>query len=55
MVDHGEFSNIAHNPVLQIVEFDDSYYARYFRFVTHQGAYNEEWISVGEIGIINDK
>ncbi len=55
VVDRGEFSNIAHNPVLQIVEFDDSYYARYFRFVTHQGAYNEEWISVGEIGIINDK
>lgn len=55
VVDHGEFSNIAHNPVLQIVEFDESYYARYFKFVTHQGAYNEEWISVGEIGIINDK
>jgi len=55
VVDHGEFSNIAHNPVLQIVEFDESHYARYFKFVTHQGAYNEEWISVGEIGIINDK
>jgi alpha-L-fucosidase len=53
VIDHGEFSNIANNPVRQIVKFKKTAKARYFRFISHEGAYNEPWISAGEIGVTN--
>lgn len=51
VIDHGEFGNMANNPIRQDVEFDETYKARYFKFVSHEGAYEEDWISVGEIGV----
>ncbi|MFO8000686.1 MAG: discoidin domain-containing protein, partial [Marinilabilia sp.] len=51
VIDHGEFGNMANNPIRQDVEFDEAYKARYFKFVSHEGAYEEDWISVGEIGV----
>jgi alpha-L-fucosidase len=53
VVDHAEFSNIANNPIKQNVEFIKLYKARYFKFVSHEGAFAEDWISVGEIGVMN--
>ncbi|WP_016778399.1 alpha-L-fucosidase [Anaerophaga thermohalophila] len=55
IIDHGEFSNIANNPIRQTVAFQDTLKARYFKMVSHEGAYQEDWISAGEIGIINVK
>ncbi|MFW6267520.1 MAG: alpha-L-fucosidase [Marinilabiliaceae bacterium] len=51
VIDHGEFGNIANNPIRQDVDFDETYKTRYFKFVSHEGAFDEAWISVGEIGV----
>ncbi|MDA3834436.1 MAG: alpha-L-fucosidase, partial [Spirochaetales bacterium] len=53
VIDHGEFSNIANNPIKQTVEFIKPYKARYLKFVSHEGAFAEDWISVGELGVLN--
>ncbi|MCU4174236.1 alpha-L-fucosidase [Carboxylicivirga sp. N1Y90] len=48
----GEFSNIKNNPVKQEIRFQRSYSARYFKFESKEGIYNEDWIAVGELGVI---
>ncbi len=48
----GEFSNIKNNPVKQNVHFNQSYTTRYIKLESIEGAYNEEWVSVAEIGVI---
>ncbi|PRZ01642.1 alpha-L-fucosidase [Marinilabilia salmonicolor] len=53
--DNAEFSNIANNPIRQEVTFNKTCKARFFKLVSHEGAYNEAWISVGEIGVMNVK
>ena len=52
IIDRGEFDNMINNPSLRRVLFRNSYPAKYFRFVSHKGIYNEDWVSVGELGII---
>lgn len=48
----GEFSNIRNNPVKQTMIFEKSETARYFKFVSKEAIDNEDWISVGELGVI---
>ncbi len=48
----GEFSNIKNNPVKQTVLFDKAYKARYFKFVSTEGINAEDWLSVGELGVL---
>ncbi len=48
----GEFSNIKNNPVKQSVHFNQSYKARFIKLESIEGAYNEAWVSVAEIGVI---
>ena len=42
VIDHGKFSNIANNPVLQNVYFDRSVKAQFLKFVTHKDNYSLE-------------
>lgn len=42
VIDHGVFSNIANNPILQNVLFDKPVHARYLKFVTHKDSYSLE-------------
>lgn len=48
----GEFSNIMHNPILQIVEFGKTYEARYFRFEALSEIDSRDFVTVGELGLI---
>ena len=48
----GEFSNMRNHPIKQFVRFKTSYMARYFKFESISGIYNEDWISVGELGLL---
>ncbi|WP_439183346.1 alpha-L-fucosidase [Carboxylicivirga taeanensis] len=48
----GEFSNIKNNPVKQDVRFNSSHPARFIKLQSTAGAYNEAWVSVGELGVI---
>ena len=48
----GEFSNIMHNPILQIVEFGKTYEARYFRFEALLEIDSRDFVTVGELGLI---
>jgi alpha-L-fucosidase len=48
----GEFSNIKNNPVKQFVRFEKSQKARFFKFVSKEAINGEDWVSVGEIGIL---
>ena len=48
----GEFSNIMHNPILQIVEFGKTYEARYFRFAALSEIDSPEFVPVGALGWI---
>ena len=50
--DKGEFSNMKNHPVKQIVHFKTSAMARYFKFESIKGINNEDWISVGELGLV---
>jgi len=47
-----EFSNIKNNPVKQTVRFNKSYKTRYFKFVSKEAINDEDWVSVGEIGVL---
>lgn len=53
IIPNGEFANIANNPIPQEVRFNQTYSARFFKFTSHEGAFDEDWVSVAEIGIIN--
>ena len=48
----GEFSNIMHNPILQIVEFGKTYEARYFRFEALSEIDSRDFVTVSEFGLI---
>ncbi len=48
----GEFSNIKNNPVKQFVRFEKPQNARYFKFVSKEAINGEDWVSVGEIGVL---
>lgn len=48
----GEFSNIKNNPVKQTVIFEKSRSARYFKFISKEAINDEDWVSVGELGVI---
>lgn len=48
----GEFSNIKNNPVKQDIHFNQSYPARFIKLESKAGAFNEAWVSVGELGVI---
>lgn len=47
-----EFSNIKNNPVKQTVNFGKTHRARYFKFVSEEGIFGEDWTSVGELGVV---
>ncbi|MGQ1889290.1 alpha-L-fucosidase [Thermophagus sp. OGC60D27] len=55
IIQHGEFGNIANNPIQQEVKFDQTYSGRFFKFISHEGAFEEAWISAAEIGVLNKK
>jgi alpha-L-fucosidase len=48
----GEFSNMKNNPVKQSVRFDKAYPARFIKFESREGIYQEAWIAMGELGVI---
>ncbi len=48
----GEFSNIKNNPVKQSIRFKKSYSAKYIKFVSKESINGEDWVSVGELGIL---
>jgi alpha-L-fucosidase len=50
----GEFSNIKNNPVKQVVRFETSYKASFFKFVSKESVEGEDWLSVGELGILTE-
>ncbi len=52
VIDKGEFGNMVNNPSPQRVMFATPQQARYFRFTSHSGIFNEPWVSVGELGVI---
>ncbi len=52
VVRNGVFDNMLNNPVYQKVVFSKEVSARYIKFVSHSGILNEDWISMGEIGVI---
>ncbi|MBW8685120.1 discoidin domain-containing protein [Chitinophaga rhizophila] len=52
-VAHGNFANIANNPVMQTIKFNKPVKGRYIRLVATAPANdNEHWASVAELGII---
>jgi alpha-L-fucosidase len=51
-VDSGSFSNMKNNPIEQKVYFKSPVTARYFRFESIRGIYDEKWVSVGEVGVL---
>lgn len=55
VIDFGTFDNMINNPSVQRVLFVKDHKARYFRFVSHQGIFNEPWVSVGELGVITQE
>lgn len=50
----GEFSNIKNNPVKQNIRFGKTYKARYFKFVSKEAINGEEWLTVGELGVLTN-
>jgi alpha-L-fucosidase len=60
VIDHGKFSNIANNPVLQNVYFDRSVKAQFLKFVTHKDNYSLEdskslgLAAIAEIDVITE-
>jgi alpha-L-fucosidase len=52
VISHGEFSNIANNPIHQKVMFNKMQEARYVKFESLEGAYQEPWLSMAEFGVI---
>ncbi|MCG8582945.1 MAG: alpha-L-fucosidase [Bacteroidales bacterium] len=49
----GEFSNIKHNPILQVKTFD-KVKARYIRFVAKSEVEGGSRVSIGELDVLND-
>ena len=49
----GEFSNIKHNPILQVKMFDKTVNARYLKFVALSEAEEGNGIAIAELGILN--
>ena len=52
VVTNGVFDNMLNNPVHQNVAFQKAVSARYFKFVSRSGILHEDWISMGEIGVL---
>ncbi len=52
VINNGMFDNMLNNPVLQTIEFTKPVNARYFKFVGRMAILSEDWISMGEIGVI---
>ncbi len=48
---NGEFSNVAANPIEQIIKFDKAHSARYFRFTAEKVA-QANHVAVAEIGVL---
>ncbi len=48
----GEFSNIKNNPVKQDIHFNKNYQARFIKLESKEGAFNEPWVSLAELGVI---
>lgn len=42
VVNHGKFSNIANNPIVQNVLFNNPVHAQFLKFVTHRDSYSLE-------------
>lgn len=52
IITNGMFDNMLNSPVHQDVRFAKPIEARYFKFQSRKGILNEDWISMGEIGVL---
>ncbi|NLF44383.1 MAG: alpha-L-fucosidase, partial [Bacteroidales bacterium] len=52
VISNALFDNMVNNPSKREVLFSWPVKARYFKFVSHEGIFNEKWVSVGELGVI---